>query len=338
MKIATRPRQRGFSLVELMISMVLGLLIIAGASSVFLSNKQLYRTSTALGHVQENSRSAFELIARDLRQSRLTGCGNQGTVTNRLNGFAALWYANFAAQPLMGYDAGTADTNPAVTTGTAWTNHVSGTDSLTLLGASDVAYSLNTVYDADDGLDILESGPELVAGDIVFVCDPAKADIVQITSVSAGKFKLEATGSNPGNASVPDDNSYNLNSMVSPLKAVSWYIGCNRVATTPGCDPAQGGTSLYRINVSGDASSVAAVPQPQEMIRGVAALDFKYHRPGDAGFTDAAGADFADPANMDAIRISLTIVGKDSQNPATPMISRSFSTIVSLRNPPVATP
>ena len=338
MNHATHPYQRGFSLVELMISMVLGLLIIAGASSVFLSNKQLYRTSNALGHVQENSRSAFELIARDLRQSRLTGCGNQGTVTNRLNDFATNWYANFAAQPLIGYDAGTADNNPALTTGTATADHVSGTDSLTLIGASDVAYSLNTVYDADDGLDILESGPELVLGDIVVVCDPAKADIVQITSLNSGKFKLEASGSDPGNATVPDDNSYNLNSMVSRLKAVSWYIGCNSLTTTPGCDPDQGGTSLYRMNVAGASSSAAVAAQPQEMIRGVAAIDFKYHRPGDASFTDAAGADFADPANMDAIRIGLTIVARDSQNPTTPMISRSFSTIVSLRNPPAPTP
>jgi type IV pilus assembly protein PilW len=338
MNIATRPCQRGFSLVELMISMVLGLIIIAGASSVFLSNKQLYRTSTALGHVQENARSAFELVTRDLRQSRFTGCGNQSNITNRLNNFATNWYSNFAALPLGGYDAGTADNNPALTTGTAETNHVSGTDSLLLIGASDVAYSLNTLYDAAAGLDILESGPDLVLGDIVFICDPAKADIVQITSLNSGNFRLQASGSDPGNASVPDNNSYNLNSMVSRLKAVSWYIGCNKIATTPACDPDQGGTSLYRMNVAGASSSAAVTVQAQEMVRGVAALDFQYHRPGDATFTEAAGADFVTPANLDAIRISLRIVGKDSQNPASPMISRSFSTIVSLRNPPPPTP
>ncbi|MEJ0100545.1 MAG: prepilin-type N-terminal cleavage/methylation domain-containing protein [Pseudomonadota bacterium] len=330
-------RQHGFSLVELMISMLLGLIVIAGATSVFLSNKQLYRTSTALGRVQENSRTAFDLITRDLRQSRLTGCGNQDPVPrNNLNANTdpANWYANFAANGLIGYDGGSADDNPAVTTLPAASNHISGTDSLMLIGASDIAYSLNSLYDADDGLDILESSPELAAGDVIVVCDPAKADIVQITSISGGKFKLEATGMGPGNASVPDDNSYNLNSMVSRLKAVSWYIGCNSVATTPACDPEQGGTSLYRINAVGNASSVSVVPQSDEMVRGVAAVDFKFHKPGDPGFTDTAGVTSWAPANVDAVRISVRLVARDSQNLASPVISRSFSTIVSLRNPP----
>lgn len=330
-------RQHGFSLVELMISMVLGLLIIAGASSVFLSNKQLYRTSTALGRVQENSRTAFELVTRDLRQSRLTGCGNQDSLTNRLNDITTHWYANFAANRLIGYDGGTADNNPALTTGTAASDQVAGTDSLMLLGASDVAYSLNSTYDSDDGLDILESSPELVAGDVIVVCDPAKADIVQITSLNGSKFMLEATGTDPGNASVPSDNAYNLNSMVSRLKAVSWYIGCNTVATTPACNPDQGGTSLYRMNAAGDTTSVSVATQPQEMVRGVAAVDFKFHKPGDPGFIDAASVTSWDPTNLDAVRVSLQIIAKDSQNPASPTISRSFSTIVSLRNPPPAT-
>lgn len=337
MNIASHPdRQRGFSLVELMISMLLGLVIIAGASSVFLSNKQLYRTSTALGRVQENSRTAFELITRDLRQSRLTGCGSQATLTNRINNnnTAANWYADFADNQLIGYDGGGADGNPALTTGTATSNHVTGTDSLTLIGASDTAYSLNTLYEAADGLDILESSPQLGAGDVVVVCDPAKADIVQITSVSGGKFKLEATGTSPGNASAPNDNSYNLNAMVSRLKAVSWYIGCNTVATTPACNPAQGGTSLFRRNAAGDAGAIAVTSQ--EMIRGVAAVDFKFHKPGDPGFIDAASVTSWDPANLDAVRVNLQIVTKDSQAPASPIISRSFSTIVSLRNPPLA--
>jgi type IV pilus assembly protein PilW len=302
----------------------------------------MYRTSTTLGRVQENSRTAFELITRDLRQSRLTGCGNQDSITNRItdNNTAAHWYANFASNRLIGYDGATADNNPALTTGTAATNHVTGTDSLVLIGASDIAYSLNTIYDADAGLDILESSPALVAGDIVVVCDPAKADIAQVTSVAAGKFKLETGAGDPGNTSVPADNAYNLNSMVSRLKAVSWYIGCNTVTTSPACDPAQGGTSLYRVDAAGDASAVSVVTPAQEMVRGVAELEFKFHRAGDAGFTEAAAVTSWDPAvnNIDAVRINLRVVGRETQAAGTQMISRSFSTLVSLRNPPPTTP
>jgi hypothetical protein len=74
------------------------------------------------------------------------------------------------------------------------------------------------------------------------------------------------------------------------------------------------------------------------MVRGVADLEFKFHRPGDAGFTEAAAVASWDPTNIDAVRINLRVVGRETQAAGTQMISRSFSTLVSLRNPPAAAP
>ena len=63
-----RRPHAGFTLVELMIAMVLGLLIIAGVGSVFLANKQTYTTSENLSVFQENVRYAFEMLTQDIRQ------------------------------------------------------------------------------------------------------------------------------------------------------------------------------------------------------------------------------------------------------------------------------
>ena len=54
----------GFTVVELMIAMLLGLIVIGGVVSVFLANQRTYRTNQALGDVQDSSRIAFELMAR----------------------------------------------------------------------------------------------------------------------------------------------------------------------------------------------------------------------------------------------------------------------------------
>lgn len=62
-------RQQGFTLVELMIAMVLGLFLVGGVLSVFLSNSQTYRTNEALSRVQENGRFALEFLASDLRHA-----------------------------------------------------------------------------------------------------------------------------------------------------------------------------------------------------------------------------------------------------------------------------
>lgn len=57
-----RSFQAGFSLIELMISLVLGLLVIAAAGGIFLSNKRVYGSTEAINRIQENQRAAFEML------------------------------------------------------------------------------------------------------------------------------------------------------------------------------------------------------------------------------------------------------------------------------------
>ena len=54
-------RARGFSLIELMIALLIGLLVVSAAGSLFISNKRTYNATETLGRIQENGRVAFEL-------------------------------------------------------------------------------------------------------------------------------------------------------------------------------------------------------------------------------------------------------------------------------------
>jgi prepilin-type N-terminal cleavage/methylation domain-containing protein len=62
-------RQRGMSLVELMIAMLLGSLLIAGAVKIFSSNTQAFRLQQQVSSVQENARLTMELLQADLRRT-----------------------------------------------------------------------------------------------------------------------------------------------------------------------------------------------------------------------------------------------------------------------------
>ena len=84
----------GFSLIELMIALVLGLLVVGAATGIFLSNRQTFRSAQNLGSVQENARTAFELMARDLREASGNPCVNNVPIGNVLNGAAGNWYTN----------------------------------------------------------------------------------------------------------------------------------------------------------------------------------------------------------------------------------------------------
>lgn len=71
-----RSRAAGFSLVELMIAMVLGLLVAEGIYVLFAAAGKVNATQTALSRLQENGRIAIELIADDLRSAGRMACGS----------------------------------------------------------------------------------------------------------------------------------------------------------------------------------------------------------------------------------------------------------------------
>lgn len=76
-----RVRQRGVSLVELMISLVLGLLVTALAVQMFLGSRTSMSTQEALSYLQESARYVSFRLQPLLRNAGYAGCAN----ANKLN-------------------------------------------------------------------------------------------------------------------------------------------------------------------------------------------------------------------------------------------------------------
>ncbi len=72
-----RRGSSGFSLIELMIAMVLGLLVAEGIYLLFASNSRANAVQLALSRLQENGRIAIDTIAADLRLAGHMPCGSQ---------------------------------------------------------------------------------------------------------------------------------------------------------------------------------------------------------------------------------------------------------------------
>lgn len=67
-------REKGLSLVELLVAMVLSLVIIAGIIQVFLSNRQAFNLTESRISVQESGRFALNYISQAIRDSGNYGC------------------------------------------------------------------------------------------------------------------------------------------------------------------------------------------------------------------------------------------------------------------------
>ncbi len=61
-----RTRHTGFSLIELMIAMLLGILIMAGLVNLFLQSKRSFNQNESIARMQEDARFALEMIVTDL--------------------------------------------------------------------------------------------------------------------------------------------------------------------------------------------------------------------------------------------------------------------------------
>jgi type IV pilus assembly protein PilW len=76
----TAPAQRGMSLVELMVGVALGLFLVAGASTLFVSHLNNSRRLLLEARLNQDLRATADLITRDLRRAGYWGNALQGTV------------------------------------------------------------------------------------------------------------------------------------------------------------------------------------------------------------------------------------------------------------------
>ena len=324
----------GFTLVELMVAMLLGLIVIGGALSVFLAGQSTYTTNTALADVQENSRVAFEMLMQDLRAAGLTGCDNAAPVANVLQHQDTQWYANFG-NAVHGYTG--AQTDTAITTGTASGQRVTGTDSVQIMGANDTGLSVQT-YDKNSAQFKLNQPSPLVPGDIIVVCDPTHTAITQVSgpnSSSSTNIEVDNNTGNtvyPGNCSkglgfppvcTPNGNQYQFlpNSQIIKLVAHDWYIGYNSAGTK----------SLFRGSVDTRSSTTSAPPIADEMVRNVTDMRLSYHVQGDTSFKTADLV--ADWSKVDAVQATLTFESTDKRaSTSQQAISRNFTATATIRN------
>ena len=76
----TSRNQRGLTLVELMIAMLLGLFLLGGLLQIFISSKQTNRMQEGLSRLQENGRFAMDFMTRDIRLAGFMGCSNRSMI------------------------------------------------------------------------------------------------------------------------------------------------------------------------------------------------------------------------------------------------------------------
>ncbi|RDH92254.1 MAG: hypothetical protein DIZ77_01585 [endosymbiont of Seepiophila jonesi] len=188
-----RRYNQGLTLVELMIAIVLSLILMAGATSIFMASKQTFNLEEDVSRVQENMRYVANRFSNDLAGSGFYGCfpsnrSSNTTVTNTVtdNGTTSPTLLYDFSQVISGVeggvDAGGVDLPDQVAVHFA----LAGTE-VPLNGTmgtqvGDVPVDANAPNYAD-----------LSRGDIVSVSDCNAVAVFLITAVPAGSLNHDAS-------------------------------------------------------------------------------------------------------------------------------------------------
>ncbi len=307
-------RSSGFTLVELMIAMTLGLLVIASAITVFSGSRKSIDLNSALTDLQDSARFGMDTITRDIRMSGFQGCVDINTASAKILADSAPTddFFNTAITASVIEDSGA--WIPAEPTGftipSAQAVPVPGTHALSVQFGSAETYTFTPMptVDADIVLDTDEA--VLVKGDLALISNCQVADIFEVTSFSGATLQHTTDGNADNRLSAPyglagPDNR----ARVMRFEANIYYIG----DTTRVNDVGDRIFSLYKQTLPYSFDN-----QPIEMIEGVANMQIKlgFRDPGDdddGGLTFVSPGDSAaTPGRIEVVQFGLLMQSHDS--------------------------
>jgi len=245
-------QQYGFTLVELLVGLTLGLFLTAAVIQSYLSTKATSRTTNSVNRVQENSRFAYHLLSRDLRETSSLGClrsiRDMSPSINQLTDLRIKvggWdYDNTSA----GDEIDLSSTYAVTTNRNNWSgiNDGSGTtlpNFINSIDSSDVILIKKITQLSDAVISQTSGGSEMTsinianhtpnAGDTLIVGDCQTADKFIVNSVNSVGTVNSVTANSTSNFIKNWGNS----ASVFSVSYVSYYVGYRTGARTP---------SLYR--------------------------------------------------------------------------------------------
>ncbi len=186
-------RQRGLSLIELMISMVIGLLILGGMISLFVSNKQTYRYNDELARLQENSRMTIDRIERTLRMAGHVGCPTLQEAQQRRRGVIGQSIVDNPQIPFNTLQAITATrynpSNPGIV-GTVGKTAKAGTDVVTVRFGQGASTTLDTatkddIDPGDSAIVIRDNALGFKQGEAIVISDCKGVGLARVSNTPA---------------------------------------------------------------------------------------------------------------------------------------------------------
>jgi type IV pilus assembly protein PilW len=263
-------RQKGFTLIEVMVAMAIGLVISALVVTIFSASSTTYKAADTVGALQETGRVALDTIDRDVQMAGFRGC-NSNNVANSgpLINVIALptSFANDLGTSLQGYEytgPGWTPALPAALTGAA-PAPAANSDVLIVRVPVGVPGTLSGPMVSTTSDVPLFSAAGFNVGDTVFIADCNETAAFRVTGF-AGTSLRHTVGANT-NASL--GRVFAEDALVMRFETHAYYVAPSSR------DPATE-TSLWMLS--------SAAGAPVEVVEDVEGLQVQYGEDTDADY------------------------------------------------------
>ena len=311
----------GFSLVELMTAMLLSVLLMVAAVSLFVGNKRVYASTEGMGRIQENARIAFELMSRDIREAGGNPCDVRMKVVNVLDD-TTNWWATFGTGTdtgVFGYDEG------------SFTGSTAGTDAIQIQYFEDTGLVTSASMGGDTGNLTIEDIDAIEEQQILMACGFFPTSGTEPVTDTAAIFSAGKSGSaithdtDAGNArtnfsstAYPTAVVFPANTLIGSLRAMEWYVAAND----------KGRNSLFRrqVRFTGAAPELG---DAEEVVEDVLGLELTYLE-GNT-WTTALPSSWN---NVKAVQVELDLEAAENRAGGVEgeMIKRKLTHVIALRN------
>ncbi len=211
-------KQKGFSMVELLVAMVIQFILLAGMVYVYSNSRVMFTVNEQLSRVQENGRYLTDALLYDIRMAGYSGCRSIDEIVPNIIANSPPTFASLT------------DSIAVFENGAGWTNptalaRVAGSDVITLQSAQGSGVGLVGNMAADNANIQVGSNPDgFAANDLMLISDCSKADLFRASSVSSGGSVTIAHANN-----VNTDNrlskAYGNDAQIMSFDAHTYFIG-----------------------------------------------------------------------------------------------------------------
>lgn len=240
-------RQNGFSLIELMVALTIGLILVSGIIAVYIAQTQTYKTTGSQGSIQDSENAIAALVTPAVRSTGFMGCSNVMFAQSNLNpgGPPPLGTLDNAQTMLMGYDytgtagagsvftiasenppndANMADWSPGLDPSLA-SDVLPGSDVLIVFGAAPLSQPVGvTSISPGSSSFMTQSTTGLAVGQFAAISDCAKATVFQISGITGSTVTHAAGAGALANQTSALPVNYQTAAQVVPMQETAFFV------------------------------------------------------------------------------------------------------------------